>query len=86
MPPSKASGEAEATPSALLRAVNLSKSFGPVRVLNEIGIEVHAGEVHAIIGENGAGKSTLMKLLAGNEQPTAGTIYFDGKPVTSHSR
>jgi len=72
----------EATPTALLRAVNLSKSFGPVRVLNEIGIDVHAGEVHAIIGENGAGKSTLMKLLAGNEQPTEGHIYFDGKQVT----
>jgi len=82
MAASQASGEAQATPTALLRAVNLSKSFGPVRVLNEIGIEVHAGEVHAIIGENGAGKSTLMKLLAGNEQPTEGRIYFDGKPVS----
>jgi len=81
MAPSQASGEAQAMPTALLRAVNLSKSFGPVRVLNEIGIDVHAGEVHAIIGENGAGKSTLMKLLAGNEQPTEGRIYFDGKPV-----
>jgi len=72
----------EATPTALLRAVNLSKSFGPVQVLSEIGLDVHAGEVHAIIGENGAGKSTLMKLLAGNEQPTEGHIYFDGKQVT----
>jgi len=82
MPLSRVSGEVQAASTALLRTVNLSKSFGPVRVLSEIEIEVHAGEVHAIIGENGAGKSTLMKLLAGNEQPTEGSIYFDGKLVS----
>jgi len=82
MPLPRAGIKAQATPAALLRAANLSKSFGPVRVLDDISIQVHAGEVHAIIGENGAGKSTLMKLLAGNEQPTQGDIDVEGKRVS----
>ncbi len=73
----------EATPArpALIEAVSLSKSFGPVQVLKNIALDIHGGEVHAIIGENGAGKSTLMKLLAGNERPTSGEIRIDGEPV-----
>ncbi len=67
---------------ALLEAVALSKSFGPVQVLKNIDLRIFGGEVHAIIGENGAGKSTLMKLLAGNERPTGGEIRIDGKPVS----
>ncbi len=67
---------------ALLEAVSLSKSFGPVQVLKNIDLRIFGGEVHAIIGENGAGKSTLMKLLAGNERPTGGEIRIDGKPVS----
>jgi len=82
MTQSKASNQTDASSKPLLQAVNLCKSFGPVQVLNGIDIDVHAGEVHAIIGENGAGKSTLMKLLAGNEPSTEGHIDVDGKPVT----
>jgi len=67
---------------ALLEAVSLSKSFGPVQVLKNIDLRIFGGEVHAIIGENGAGKSTLMKLLAGNERPTSGEIRIDGQPVS----
>ncbi|MBB4091669.1 sugar ABC transporter ATP-binding protein [Ochrobactrum pecoris] len=67
---------------ALLEAVSLSKSFGPVQVLKNIDLRIFGGEVHAIIGENGAGKSTLMKLLAGNERPTSGEIRIDGRPVS----
>ena len=66
----------------ILAANRLSKSFGEIPVLFSIDFDVRPGEVHAIIGENGAGKSTLMKILSGFEQPTSGTITYDGKQVT----
>jgi len=66
----------------ILAAQRISKSFGEVPVLFSIDFDVRPGEVHAIIGENGAGKSTLMKILSGFEQPTSGTIVFDGRPTT----
>jgi len=73
--------QAAVVQAPLLRIVDLSKSFGPVEVLKNINLEVHAREVHAIIGENGAGKSTLMKLIAGNERLSSGAIYVDGDEV-----
>ena len=61
---------------------NVSKRFGAVSALTDIDLDVHAGEVVALVGDNGAGKSTLVKVLAGVHQPTAGTITFGGKQVT----
>jgi len=60
----------------------ISKHFGAVSALTDINLDVHAGEVVALVGDNGAGKSTLVKVLAGVHQPSAGTITFRGKPVT----
>ena len=65
----------------ILAANRISKSFGDIPVLFSIDFDVKPGEVHAIIGENGAGKSTLIKILSGFEQPTSGSISFDGKKV-----
>ncbi|WP_407716719.1 sugar ABC transporter ATP-binding protein [Mangrovibrevibacter kandeliae] len=65
----------------VLEARGLSRSFGPVEVLGNIGFGLKAGEIHAIIGENGAGKSTLMKILSGHLAPTRGDILLDGEPV-----
>ncbi len=66
-------------PILSLKGVN--KSFGPIDVLHDINIEVHAGEVLCLLGDNGAGKSTLIKTLSGVYQPTSGTIEMDGVPV-----
>lgn len=65
--------------AAVIEAVNISKSFGPVPVLFSVSMDVRAGEVHALIGENGAGKSTLMKILSGFHDPTSGQIRLDGE-------
>jgi ribose transport system ATP-binding protein len=61
---------------------NISKRFPGVQALDNVSLSVLPGEIHALIGENGAGKSTLMNVLAGEIQPDAGTILFDGKAVT----
>ncbi|MDY0749129.1 ATP-binding cassette domain-containing protein [Paucibacter sp. R3-3] len=60
----------------------ISKNFGAVSALTDINLDVHAGEVVALVGDNGAGKSTLVKVLAGVHQPSSGAISFCGRPVT----
>ncbi|WP_027035161.1 ATP-binding cassette domain-containing protein [Mesorhizobium ciceri] len=60
----------------------VSKNFGAVSALTDIDLDVHAGEVVALVGDNGAGKSTLVKILAGVHQPSSGIISFRGKQVT----
>ena len=60
----------------------ISKHFGAVSALTDIELDVHAGEVVALVGDNGAGKSTLVKILAGVHEPSTGTITFDGQNVT----
>ena len=70
------------TSELVLSLRGISKNFGAVSALTDIDLDVHAGEVVALVGDNGAGKSTLVKVLAGVHQPTSGTISFRGKTVT----
>jgi inositol transport system ATP-binding protein len=69
----------------LLRMTLISKRFPGVQALDNVGLEVLAGEVHALLGENGAGKSTLIKILSGAQQQDSGTIEFAGESVTMTS-
>ena len=70
------------TGELVLSLRGISKNFGAVSALTDIDLDVHAGEVVALVGDNGAGKSTLVKILAGVHQPSSGTINFRGKQVT----
>jgi ABC-type sugar transport system ATPase subunit len=65
----------------LVRIEGVRKEFGAVVALEEVNLDVNAGEIVALVGDNGAGKSTLIKLIAGVHQPTRGQLLLDGETV-----
>jgi ABC-type Fe3+/spermidine/putrescine transport system ATPase subunit len=67
----------------MIEIKGVSKSFGPVRVLEDIGLRVEAGEFFCLLGPSGCGKTTLLRLVAGLERPDAGSIHVGGKDVTA---
>jgi rhamnose transport system ATP-binding protein len=69
------------TAAPVLELRDVSKSFGPVVALRSGSLAVHAGSIHALIGENGAGKSTLVKVVAGVHRRDAGNFELGGDPV-----
>ena len=69
----------------VLEAVDVRKSFGGIRALKGVSLELLRGETHALVGENGAGKSTLIKIFTGALQPDAGEVRMHGKTVEHHS-
>jgi ABC-type sugar transport system ATPase subunit len=72
-------------PAPLLRLRGISKSFGPVRALDEVDLDIPAGQVTALAGDNGAGKSVLIKCIAGIHQATSGEIWWNGELVHLHT-
>ncbi|MCU1530320.1 MAG: heme transporter ATP-binding protein [Frondihabitans sp.] len=69
-----------------LSLLGVSKNFGDAQALTDIQLHLARGTVHALVGENGAGKSTALKVFAGLEQPTIGSVAIDGRPVTIPNR
>ncbi|NMR19217.1 sugar ABC transporter ATP-binding protein [Cellulomonas fimi] len=63
----------------LIRLEKVTKRFAGVLAVDEVDLQVHAGEVHVLLGENGAGKSTLIKMLAGVHHPDSGDIRVRGQ-------
>ena len=66
----------------LLSLAGVGKTFGALRALDDVCIELYPGEVHALMGENGAGKSTLVRILAGVHRPDSGVVRLHGEEVT----
>ena len=62
-----------------------TKRFGAVTAVDGVDLDLHGGEVVALLGDNGAGKSTLIKCVSGAHRFDAGTIEMDGRPVSVHS-
>lgn len=69
-----------ATP--LLRAIGITKRFGPLLANDHIDLDVEGAQIHALLGENGAGKSTLVKIIYGLIEPSAGELQWLGRRVT----
>jgi branched-chain amino acid transport system ATP-binding protein len=65
----------------LLETRKVCKSFGPIRVLEQVSMAVHEGEVVSVVGPNGAGKTTLVNLLTGLLKPSAGEVLFMGETI-----
>ncbi len=69
----------------ILTAKSIEKSYGSIKVLKGINLEVHKGEIVSIVGSSGAGKTTLLQLLGTLENPDKGSIVIDGIETTSIS-
>ena len=73
--------------TVILAAQGVTKHFGGITALDCASLDIHAGQINAIVGENGAGKSTLMKILAGIYQDHEGQLFFRGQELhLTHTR
>jgi len=67
----------------MIRAAGISKSFGELRVLKDINLEIRSGEVISIVGASGAGKTTLLQIMGTLDKPSSGRIYYNNTDVTA---
>lgn len=70
------------SPEPVLRASGIGKRFGGLLAVDNVNLDMHANEIHAVIGPNGAGKSTFLSTIAGDLSPTTGQVFFAGRDVT----
>jgi ABC-2 type transport system ATP-binding protein len=73
-------------PQHWLRVAGMTKRYGQLTALNDVGFSIRPGETLGLIGPNGSGKTTLFECMAGVLAPTAGTVLFQDRPLSPHSR
>lgn len=71
--------------NALISLEAVSRSFGAIRAVDGVDLEIRRGEIHALCGHNGAGKSTVVKMITGLVEPDEGRILMEGQPVSIRS-
>jgi lipoprotein-releasing system ATP-binding protein len=69
----------------LIKAENITKSFGNLQVLKGIHLEVEKGKIHSVVGASGAGKTTLLQILGTLSKPDNGNVIYDGRNITDFS-
>ncbi|HLW26709.1 MAG TPA: ABC transporter ATP-binding protein, partial [Kiloniellales bacterium] len=69
-----------------ISAQNIQVTIGNSRLLDDVSLQVHPGELLGLIGPNGAGKTTLLRVLAGLRPPSGGQVLYDGKPLVRRDR
>lgn len=67
---------------SVLKVKNISKSFGTEKIISDISLELHEGEIVSLLGVSGGGKSTLFNIIAGLSQPDCGEVMLDGESIT----
>ena len=72
------------TPEPILRLAGINTYYGPIHILQDVNLEVGAGELVCLLGGNACGKSTTLKTIIGLVSPTTGSVTFDGTDVTKH--
>ena len=73
------------TPETVIQLSHITKEFPGVLANDDVSLEIHRGEVFALVGENGAGKSTLMNIIYGIYPPTDGEVFVRGKKMEEYS-
>ncbi len=71
--------------TAMLQTKNLGISFGGLKAVDELNMNIEKGQLYGLIGPNGAGKTTVFNLLTGVYKPTTGNFFLDGEKLTGHS-
>ena len=69
----------------MIKAENITKSFGNLQVLKGINLEVEKGKIHSVVGASGAGKTTLLQILGTLSKPDSGDIIYDGRNINDFS-
>ena len=72
--------------TGVLKIENLNKSFGDLKAVQNINLEIYSGELFGLLGPNGAGKSTLISMIAGSLRADNGKIFFHGKEVATEDK